>query len=63
MGRRASSACCLHWPAGGLTGGRDVKTLAAHIDVLPTLVDLLGLEKPKGPPLDGVSLRPLLLGE
>jgi arylsulfatase A-like enzyme len=55
--------CFWHWPAGGLTGGRDVPLLTAHIDMLPTLVDLLGLKKPDGPPLDGVSLRSPLLGE
>ncbi len=49
-----------HWPRGGLTGGRDVPDLTAHIDILPTVVDLLGLKKPDGPPLDGVSLAPLL---
>ena len=54
--------CYFYWPAGGLLGGRDVGTLSAHIDLLPTLVDLLGLEKPKGRPVDGVSLRPVLLG-
>ena len=51
-----------HWPAGGISGGRDVPALTAHIDVLPTLVDLLGLEKPDGRPVDGISLRPALLG-
>lgn len=51
-----------HWPAGGLTGGREVPLLTAHIDILPTLVDLLDLKKPDGPPLDGVSLRSPMLG-
>ena len=51
-----------HWSAGGISGGRDVPALTAHIDVLPTLVDLLGLEKPDGRPVDGISLRPALLG-
>jgi len=54
--------CFFYWPAGGLTGGRDVDALSAHIDLLPTLVDLVGLEKPGGRALDGVSLRPVLLG-
>jgi arylsulfatase B len=53
--------CYFHWPAGGLGGGRDVDTLAAHIDIVPTLVDLLELEKPRGRPVDGVSLKPVLL--
>jgi len=54
--------CFWHWPAGGLTGGREVKSLTAHIDILPTLVDLLRLEKPKGRPVDGISLRAALEG-
>jgi len=46
----------IRWPAGGLTGGRDEDALTAHIDILPTLVDLVGIDKPDGPPLDGISL-------
>ena len=41
---------------------RRVDRIAAHIDVLPTLVDLLRLPAPNGKPLDGRSLRPLLEG-
>ena len=52
----------LRWPGGGLYGGRDVPELAAHLDVLPTLADLCGLECPNEMPTDGVSLRPLLEG-
>jgi len=53
----------LRWPEGKLGGGKEVETLTAHYDVLPTLVDLLGLEfKPKKP-LDGTSLVPLLEGD
>ena len=52
----------IYWPGGRLDGGRDVDQLTAHIDILPTLVDLCGLQKPKGPPLDGVSLREALNG-
>ena len=55
--------CFFYWPAGGITGGRDVDALTAHIDMLPTLVDLLALDKPQGRPVDGVSLRSALLGE
>lgn len=50
----------LRWPAR-LQPGR-VDRIAAHIDVLPTLVDLLGLPAPDDRPLDGRSLRPLLEG-
>lgn len=50
----------LHWPKGGLTGGRDVSRLTAHIDILPTLLDLCGVKRPDGPELHGRSLKPLL---
>ncbi len=52
----------LRWPGGSLVGGRDVPELTAHLDVLPTLVDLCGLEYPDGMQTDGVSLKPLLEG-
>lgn len=50
----------LHWPAGGLTGGRTVDRLTAHIDILPTLIDLCSLKRPKGSGMHGRSLVPLL---
>ncbi|VGO13871.1 Arylsulfatase [Pontiella desulfatans] len=50
----------IHWPAGGLEGGRDIPNLAAHFDVLPTLADLCGVALPASYRSDGLSLRPLL---
>jgi arylsulfatase A-like enzyme len=55
--------CFVRWPAGGLGGGRDVERLTAHIDLLPTLVDLCGLKEPPGVGLDGTSIAPLLKGD
>jgi len=52
--------CFWHWPAKGITGGRDATQLTAHIDILPTLIDLLDLKKPEGPIIDGVSLQGIL---
>ncbi len=52
----------IYWPNGGLTGGRDIETLAAHIDVLPTLADLCGIPVPESYDTDGISLKPLLDG-
>ena len=52
----------VRWPAGGIGEPRDVDDLAAHIDLLPTLVELCGLEPPPGPKLDGASLAGLLRG-
>jgi hypothetical protein len=53
-------AFSINYPAGGITGNREVGELTAHIDVLPTLVDLLNLELPEPISFDGVSLKPLL---
>ena len=52
----------LHWPAGGLTEGRDVAELTANVDVMPTLMELCGMD-PEGHVFDGRSLVPLLRGE
>ncbi len=45
----------IHWPAGGLVGGKDVPNLAAHLDVLPTLAALCGIPLPEGHHPDGRS--------
>ncbi|MCA9258426.1 MAG: arylsulfatase [Planctomycetales bacterium] len=50
----------VYWPDGKLTGGRDVKPITAHVDIVPTLIDLCGVPAPKNVAFDGVSLRPLL---
>lgn len=52
----------IYWPKGQLTGGRDIDTLAAHIDVLPTLADLCGIQLSPDYQPDGLSLKPLLKG-
>ncbi|MCI0623720.1 MAG: sulfatase-like hydrolase/transferase, partial [Acidobacteria bacterium] len=54
--------CFIYWPKGNLGVGRDVRSIAAHIDVLPTLIDLCRLERPTGLRFDGTSLVPLLSG-
>jgi arylsulfatase A-like enzyme len=53
----------IRWPAGGVVGGRDVAGLAAHLDVLPTLMELCNLRRHGGPPLDGTSLAAALRGQ
>jgi arylsulfatase A len=45
-----------------LKGGRRVSRITGHIDVMPTILDLARVRRPAGPPMDGVSLRPLLEG-
>ncbi|MCA9129981.1 MAG: arylsulfatase [Planctomycetales bacterium] len=50
----------IRWPAGGLTEAKDVEAITAHVDVLPTLIDLCDVAAPRGVQFDGVSLTPLL---
>jgi len=54
--------CFIRWPAGLKPRG-DIDHVTAHVDILPTLIDLCGLPAPKGVALDGTSLGPLLRGE
>lgn len=53
----------IRWPDGKLTGGKKLGQLVAHFDVLPTLVDMLDLDFTPVKPLDGISLKPLLMGK
>lgn len=53
----------IQWPAGNIGGGKDVDQLTAHYDVLPTLVEMMGLNFTPVKPLDGQSWMPLLKGE
>ena len=53
--------CFIRWPAR-LKGGIDVPQLTAHIDLLPTLLELCDVRKPPEVKFDGKSLLPLLLG-
>lgn len=55
--------CFIRWPGGKISGGRDIDRLAAHFDLLPTLIDLCGLKSPDGVRFDGKSLAPLLQGK
>jgi hypothetical protein len=54
--------CFVRWPAGGWVGGRDIDGLTAHLDLLPTFIDVLGLPDLEHAGFDGKSLRPLLEG-
>ena len=49
----------LRWPAR-VKGGRKLDTIAAHIDVLPTLVAACGARMPADIKLDGLTLMPLV---
>jgi arylsulfatase len=59
-GHRA--VCFFRWPGGRLRAPADVDTLTNVQDLLPTFIDLCGLETPKGARFDGASLAGLLRG-
>ena len=66
--------CLLRWPSGGIGGtgsragngaqssGRDVTDVTRATDLLPTLVDLCGLQIDDGVDFDGVSLAGVARG-
>ncbi|MCB1020980.1 MAG: arylsulfatase [Acidobacteria bacterium] len=53
----------VRWPAGKFGEPRDVETLAAHIDILPTLAEIAEVNLSASLDIDGKSLLPLLRGE
>ncbi len=52
----------IRW-TGTIPAGRKVGKIAGAIDLLPTLADLAGIPVKSEKPLDGKSIKPLLLGE
>ncbi len=53
----------MHWPGGGINGGKDMDGLAAHVDILPTLAELCRLEFETVHELEGISLAKWIKGE
>ncbi|WP_169747613.1 sulfatase family protein [Demequina iriomotensis] len=51
----------VHWPAG-LEGGRTLDAMAMGTDILPTLLEWIGVEAPTDRVLDGASMAQLLAG-
>ncbi len=52
----------LQWPAR-LAAGQSHAELAAHIDLMPTILEACGVEAPGGVDFDGRSLMPILTGQ
>lgn len=50
----------VHWPSGGMKRRFVQKTLTHVVDVVPTLLEMAGVEPPAGVQFDGVSVRALL---
>jgi len=53
----------ISWPNGDLADPQDVTGLTQVQDVLPTLLDLSGIETPAAANFNGVSLAPVLRGD
>lgn len=58
----------MHWPAKGLDKGLDVDRLAQHIDIFPTLIELIGLPavdqgKLSRGPMDGEQQSVFWIGD
>lgn len=53
--------CLVRWP-GRIEAGKEISQIAGAIDLLPTLADMVGIPVVGDKPLDGISLKPLLLG-
>ncbi|MFT5464931.1 MAG: arylsulfatase A-like enzyme [Verrucomicrobiales bacterium] len=52
----------IYWPEGGLKA-KVVNEICGHVDVVPTMLDLCGVENKAGVKFDGVSIRQLLEGK
>ncbi len=53
----------LRWPDGDILANGTTQVLSSYVDIMPTLLDLCGVEVPEGRSFHGESLRPLLEGE
>lgn len=54
--------CIMHWP-GVIQKGRQTAELVTALDVLPSALNMLGLEIPKDYDLDGFDMSSLIKGE
>ncbi|MDZ7637426.1 MAG: arylsulfatase [Bryobacterales bacterium] len=54
--------CLVRWP-GKIKAGKRIPQIAGAIDLLPTFAELTGVPLRPKKPLDGRSLKPLLLGD
>jgi arylsulfatase B len=53
---------CVRYP-GTFPAGTKVGERTGYLDLLPTLMDCVGIDDTGGPPLDGLNLFPLLRGQ
>ncbi len=50
----------MHWPKGGLVGGKKWTGLSGALDMFPTLMAMTGSKMPETRPLDGKNIWPAL---
>ena len=53
----------IRWPNGKLESGKSLSDLTAHVDVLPTLTSLAGINFTSDKVMDGTNIGSYLLGE
>ncbi|WP_073124299.1 arylsulfatase [Reichenbachiella agariperforans] len=53
----------IRWPKGGVKAGVDIQDLTAHVDIMPTLLEMAGVESVSELSWDGVSLMKRLLNK
>ena len=53
----------IRYPNGSITPATDIDCITAHVDVMPTLIDICNLTPKTKPAFDGKSLKPLLAGQ
>ncbi len=53
----------VRWPDGGLTGGKSLNDLTAHVDMLPTFVSLTNQKYVSEKTMDGIDISDYLLGK
>lgn len=51
----------ISWPKGNIAADRDIDQLTAHVDVIPTMIDLLQLKASASLKFDGTSLKDVLM--
>lgn len=56
------SPCIMRW-AEAIPAGTVCSEMITSMDLLPTIADLIGVELPDDRPIDGLNIKPLLLGE
>lgn len=52
----------MRWP-NGLRGQREVGQVMGYVDVMPTLMEIAGINETTKRPLDGISMLPVLTGK